>query len=92
MDLEDLELFGKPPLEKWKEVILNASPTLVGAELERIIELLSIIELFLEQKGMDSKELEYFICSLNEEQKEHLHAMKESLAIESMGKILGNYE
>ena len=92
MQLDDLELFGKPPLEKWKEIMQNASPTLVGLELERLLEEVAILELFIESKGLDSNEVELFSRGFDEEQKENLRAMKDSLAIESMGNILGNHE
>lgn len=92
MQLDDLELFGKPPLEKWKEIMQNASPTLVGLELERLLEEVAILELFIESKGLDSNEVGLFSRGFDEEQKEHLRAMKDSLAIESMGNILGNHE
>ncbi|MGX2985348.1 DUF2018 family protein [Helicobacter sp. 23-1048] len=92
MQLDDLELFGKPPLEKWKEIMQNASPTLVGLELERLLEEVAILELFIESKGLDSNEVGLFSRGFDEEQKENLRAMKDSLAIESMGNILGNHE
>ncbi|MCI7485244.1 MAG: DUF2018 family protein [Helicobacter sp.] len=90
--LEDLELFGKSPIDKWKEVILNASPTLVGLELERLLDEICAVELFLESKSIDSQELRSFICGLSKQDKDKLSHLKQSLAIESMGKILGNYE
>lgn len=92
MQLDDLELFGKPPLEKWKEIMQNASPTLVGLELERLLEEVAILELFIESRGLDSNEVGLFSRGFDEEQKERLRAMKDSLAIESMGNILGNHE
>ncbi len=92
MQLDDLELFGKPPLEKWKEIMQNASPTLVGLELERLLEEVAILELFIESRGLDSNEVGLFSRGFDEEQKEQLRAMKDSLAIESMGNILGNHE
>lgn len=92
MQLDDLELFGKPPLEKWKEIMQNASPTLVGLELERLLEEVALLELFIESKGLDCAEVRNYARSFDEEQKETLRAMKDSLAIESMGIILGNHE
>lgn len=92
MQLDDLELFGKPPLEKWKEIMQNASPTLVGLELERLLEEVALLELFIESKGLDCAEVRNYARSFDEEQKENLRAMKDSLAIESMGIILGNHE
>lgn len=92
MQLDDLELFGKPPLEKWKEIMQNASPTLVGLELERLLEEVALLELFIESKGLDCAEVRDYARSFDEEQKENLRAMKDSLAIESMGIILGNHE
>lgn len=92
MQLDDLELFGKPPLEKWKEIMQNASPTLVGLELERLLEEVALLELFIESRGLDSNEVSFFARGFDEEQKENLRALKDSLAIESMGNILGNHE
>lgn len=90
--MQDLEMFGKSPLQKWHEIIRNASPTLVEMELERLLGMLSLYELFLESKGIDSAEVQRFSLSLDEEQKQSVRELIDSLAIESMGNILGNHE
>ncbi|HIV49782.1 DUF2018 family protein [uncultured Helicobacter sp.] len=90
--MQDLEMFGKSPLQKWHEIIRNASPTLVEMELERLLGMLSLYELFLESKGIDSAEVQRFSLSLDEEQKQNVRELIDSLAIESMGNILGNHE
>ncbi|WP_336524673.1 DUF2018 family protein, partial [Helicobacter japonicus] len=36
--------FDGTPVEKWKEVVLNASPTLVGLELESLLERIAVYE------------------------------------------------
>lgn len=83
--------FEGTPLEKWKEVILNASPTLVGLELESLLERIAVYEALLEAQGIDLESAfkQYYF---NEENKEHLHSAKNNLAIDSMAKILSNYE
>ncbi|WP_395003597.1 DUF2018 family protein [uncultured Helicobacter sp.] len=91
-DLDDLEMFGKSPLQKWHEIIHNASPTLVEMELERLLDMLSVYELFLESKGIDSAEVQRFALSLDEEQKQSVRELVDSLVIESMGNILGSHE
>ena len=45
--------FEGSPLQKWQEIIRNASPTLVGLELERLLERVVVYEALLEQKGVD---------------------------------------
>ena len=90
--MQDLEMFGKSPLQKWHEIIRNASPTLVEMELERLLGMLSLYELFLESKGIDSAEVQRFALSLDEEQKQSVRELVDSLVIESMGNILGSHE
>ena len=90
--MQDLEMFGKSPLQKWHEIIHNASPTLVEMELERLLDMLSVYELFLESKGIDSAEVQRFALSLDEEQKQSVRELVDSLVIESMGNILGSHE
>ncbi|PAU99743.1 DUF2018 family protein [Helicobacter sp. TUL] len=92
MELDDLEMFGKSPLQKWHEIIRNASPTLVEMELERLLGVISLYELFLESKGVASVDVQKFSLSLDEEQKQEVRDLVDSLAIESMGNILGNHE
>lgn len=90
--MQDLEMFGKSPLQKWHEIIHNASPTLVEMELERLLGVIGLYEMFLESKNIDNAEVQRFSLSLDEEQKQSVRELIDSLAIESMGNILGNHE
>ncbi|WP_334086008.1 DUF2018 family protein [Helicobacter typhlonius] len=83
--------FEGTPLDKWKEIILNASPTLVGLELEALLERVAVYEALLEAQNIDIESAfkQYYFDETN---KEILSAAKNNLAIDSMAKILGNYE
>ncbi|CUU40077.1 MULTISPECIES: DUF2018 family protein [Helicobacter] len=83
--------FEGTPLDKWKEIILNASPTLVGLELEALLERVAVYEALLEAQNIDIESAfkQYYFDEAN---KEILSAAKNNLAIDSMAKILGNYE
>ncbi|TLD82208.1 DUF2018 family protein [Helicobacter sp. MIT 05-5293] len=83
--------FEGTPIDKWKEVILNASPTLVGMELEHLIERLVTYEILLEQNDIETEEAfqRYYY---NPDNKPYIEERKNNIAIESMGKILGQYE
>lgn len=83
--------FEGTPMDKWKEVILNASPTLVGVELEHLIERLVTYEILLEQNGIEAEEAFWQYCH-NSDNKSHIEERKNNVVIESMGKILGQYE
>lgn len=71
------ELFEGSPIEKWKEIILHANPSVVSRELERILEELARAE--LQKEGL-------------EESLENLNKVKQDLAIHSMGNILSQNE
>ncbi|MCX2716726.1 DUF2018 family protein [Helicobacter sp. MIT 21-1697] len=83
--------FEGTPLQKWQEIILNASPTLVGLELEALLERIAVYEALLEHQGVDI-ESAFAHYRFDEAHKEELRVAKDNLAIESMAKILGNYE
>ena len=78
-------------LDQWKEIFLNASPTLVGLELEALLERVAVYEALLEAQNIDIESAfkQYYFDEAN---KEILSAAKNNLAIDSMAKILGNYE
>ena len=83
--------FEGTPLQKWQEVICNASPTLVGLELEGILERLALCELLLQKAGIDIESAlqeARFDTALGAE----LEELKQNLAIDSMAKILSNHE
>lgn len=80
-------MFDSTPLEKWQEIIRHASPTLVGLELESLLERLAGYELLLEKQGV---RLDSSFESLRATQE--LQERRDSLAIESMARILSNHE
>lgn len=90
-DMSDFfdEMLSVSPMDKWIEIILNASPTLVATELESIIEKLVIYEAIIESKLTD-----FQTCfeSYKLSHKEEIDNAKSSFVIESMGKILGSHE
>lgn len=71
------ELFEGSPIQKWKEIIFYANPSVVEAELERLLEDLAICE--LEKEG---GELSF----------ENIQKKKNDLAITSMSEILSKNE
>lgn len=81
--------FEGTPIQKWKEIIFNASPTLVGLELESLMQRLAVCEMLLESHNVEFDEMmDSFVLGNSAQVEER----KNNLAIESMGKILGNYE
>lgn len=71
------EIFEGSPIEKWKEIVLNANASVVGVELERLLDELARFE--LEKESQE-------ICA------ENLHRKKCDLAITSMSEILSKNE
>lgn len=71
------EIFEGDPIEKWKEIIFHANPSVVSQELERMLEELAILELQKEGKEINL---------------ENLARAKQDLAIQSMGNILSQNE
>lgn len=81
----DLEVLQGDPINKWGDIILNASPTLAKKELDRILEMLAVYELAFEESGAD---LRKFLHT----HKEAIQAQKRNIAIESSAKILSENE
>lgn len=82
--------FEGTPVQKWQEVIHNASPTLVSLELESLLERIAIYEVLLLKQGIDTQlALERYRY---DEEFQSVEEMKNALAIESMAKILSNHE
>lgn len=71
------EIFEGSPIDKWKEIVLNANPSVVGKELERLLDELAKYEL---------------IAQGVEPTFENLQKEKKNLAILSMGNILSQNE
>lgn len=92
-EFDDLEVLQGNPLEKWKDIIFNASRTLSSAELERLLELQAIYEMMIEDHSLDGKLREFYVkLESDEELKEKLKHYKNNIAIESMAKILSENE
>lgn len=71
------EIFEGSVIEKWKEIIFHANPSVVGKELERLLEELAKAE--LEKEG---KELTL----------ENITLQKQNIALSSMSEILSRNE
>lgn len=84
-----MDIFETTPIQKWQEVILHASPTLVGLELESILARLASYELMLEHENI---EIEECLKKISTECAQEFVERQNSLAIESMAKILSNHE
>lgn len=84
-DFNNLEVLQGDPIQKWSEIMLNASPTLVTQELERLLELLATFEVAFEESGNDLRKFTYT-------HKEQIQAQMQNIAIESMAKILSENE
>lgn len=95
--LDELDMFSGSPIDKWREVIFNASKTLAHKELERIIEELALYEIafeMMEDKNMEVLNLKdlYFNVRNDKELKAAFQNKKNSLALESTSKILSDNE
>lgn len=91
--VDTMEIFEGNPISKWKEVIFNASRTLASNELERLLEELALYELALEEQEtqVNLREL-YYKVHHDEALKVKFQQTKNSLAMESMSKILSENE
>lgn len=91
--LDSLDMFASSPVTKWKEVIFNASRGLAESEIERLLESLAMYEILLEESGGDINLRDFFQKSMIDENlKQKINERKNSLAIESMSKILSENE
>lgn len=71
------EIFEGSAIEKWKEIIFHANPSVVGRELERLLEELAKAELVNEGKELT---------------RENITQQMQDLAITSMSEILSQNE
>lgn len=71
------EIFEGSVIEKWKEIIFHANPSVVGRELERLLEELAKAELVSEGKELT---------------RENIAQEMQNLAITSMSEILSQNE
>jgi len=84
-EFNQLEVLHGEPVEKWSEIICNASPTLVSKELERLLELLATYQIAFEKSGEDFRRFSHA-------NREEILAQQRNIAIESMAKILSENE
>ncbi|PAF53339.1 hypothetical protein BKH42_06365 [Helicobacter sp. 13S00482-2] len=92
-EFDNLEVLQGNPLEKWKDIIFNASKTLSSLELDRLLELQAIYEIILEDHSLDGKLREFYVKLDDDLQlQERLKHQKINIAIESMAKILSENE
>ena len=86
-------MFEGTPIGKWKEVVFNASRGLAESELERLLEELALYEMAFEDSDIDINLRELFYKAHHDESfKQRLQERKNSIAIESMSKILSENE
>ncbi|PAF43379.1 DUF2018 family protein [Helicobacter sp. 11S03491-1] len=92
-EFDELEVLEGDPIQKWKDVVFNASRKLSADELEKILEMQAIYEIIFEEHGLEGKLREFYIRLKEDtllEQKLKHH--KNNIAIESMAKILSENE
>ncbi|MGL2443388.1 DUF2018 family protein [Helicobacter pylori] len=92
-DYSELEIFEGNPLDKWNDIILHASRKLSKKELERLLELLALLETFIEKEGLE-EEFESFAKALrmDEELQQKIESRKTDIVIQSMANILSGNE
>lgn len=83
--------FEGSPIEKWLQIIQNASPTLVALELENLLERFVVYEMLLEKNGIDVNK-DFAKYRFSEDILARINEAKNALAIESMANILSNHE
>ncbi len=89
----DMEIFEGTPISKWKDIIFNASKTLASNELERLLEELAMYEMAFEEQEIQMNLRDFFYNVHHDtELKKRFIDKKNSLAIESMSKILSENE
>lgn len=71
------EIFEGSAIEKWKEIVFHANPSVVGRELERLLEELAKAELVNEGRELT---------------RENITQQMQDLAITSMSEILSQNE
>ena len=87
------EIFEGNPIDKWKDIIFNASRGLAEAEIERLLETLAIYELLLEEQDLSVNMRDFFYKSTHDSNlKKQIKERKISIAMESMSKILSENE
>ncbi|RDU71661.1 DUF2018 domain-containing protein [Helicobacter aurati] len=87
------EIFEGEPISKWKDIIFHASRTLANNELERLLEELALYELAFDEYDVEINMRDFYHKTHYDERfKQALKERKNSLAIESMSKILSENE
>lgn len=89
----DSEIFEGEPVSKWKEIIFHASRTLATNELDRLLEELALYELAFDECDIEFDMRDFYHKTHHDDKfKKALQERKNSLAIESMSKILSENE
>ncbi len=90
---EDLEVLEGSPVKKWHDIIFHANENLAQKELERLLELLAVYELLIQQEDLEEK-ADKMLQSLrfDTQMQEKVKRQKENLAIGSMAKVLSENE
>ncbi|AFI06248.1 DUF2018 family protein [Helicobacter cetorum] len=92
-DYSKLEIFEGSPLDKWNDILFHASRKLSKKELERLLELLALLETFIEEEDLEEK-FRFFANALtcNEELQQRIESRKTDIVIQSMANILSGNE
>ncbi|MFP6116351.1 DUF2018 family protein [Helicobacter pylori] len=92
-DYSELEIFEGNPLDKWNDIIFHASKKLSKKELGRLLELLALLETFIEKEYLEEK-FESFAKALrmDEELQQKIESRKTDIVIQSMANILSGNE
>ncbi len=92
-DYSELEIFEGNPLDKWNDIVFHASRKLSKKELERLLELLALLEAFIEKENIEEK-FESFAKALriDEALQQTVEGKKTDFAIQSMANILSGNE
>ncbi|WP_104748814.1 DUF2018 family protein [Helicobacter cetorum] len=92
-DYSDLEIFEGNPLDKWNDILFHASKKLSKKELERLLELLALQEVFLEEENLDTKfKLFANALTIDSELQKKIESKKIDITIQSMANILSENE
>ncbi|WP_104713521.1 DUF2018 family protein [Helicobacter cetorum] len=92
-DYSNLEIFEGSPLDKWNDILFNASKKLSKKELERLLELVALLETFIEEENLEEK-FRFFANTLtsNEGIQQKVETKQNDIAIQSMANILSENE
>jgi len=88
---DDDDFLVTSPAENFFNIVHNANKDLVNANLEKLVERLAIAEKILEERDLED-ELESMIKTMPFENGADLDDRKNSIFIDTVGKIVSNQE